>query len=46
MYAGVTDGSSSFGIISTGGGIYNELWTMMQEKNDWLIPSVKAGLLK
>ena len=43
-YVGVTDGSSSFGIISTGGGIYQEIWKQMQSKGDWEISSVKKGL--
>ncbi len=43
---GVTRGSSSFGVISTGGGIYNQLWGIMQEKGDWAIPSVSQGLHK
>ncbi len=39
----VTFGSSSYGIISTGDGIYNTIWQKMQ-KTDWEIYSVGKGL--
>eukprot|EP00094_Tigriopus_californicus_P013921 TCALIF_13474-PA protein Name:"Protein of unknown function" AED:0.16 eAED:0.18 QI:0/-1/0/1/-1/1/1/0/163 len=45
-FSGVTAGSSSFEIISTGGGIYNDLWREMEQQGNWLIPSVQEGLLQ
>ncbi len=43
---GVTEGSSSHGVISTGGGIYADIWGLMQRKGDWEIDSVESGLYK
>lgn len=41
---GVTFGSSSYGIISTGDGIYSKLWDIMERKGNWKINSVSAGM--
>ncbi len=41
----VTDGSSSHGILSTGSGVYGQMWNIMQERGDWLISSVEDGLV-
>lgn len=43
-FIGVTEGSSSFGVLATGGGIYNKIWTEMQNKDNWRIDSVGKGL--
>ena len=42
---GVTQGSSSYGILATGGGIYGDLYTLMQDSGDrWKISSVSSAL--
>jgi len=43
-FSGVKPGSSSYGVISSGGGIYNELWQIMQQKGDWEVKSVDHGM--
>ena len=40
----MTVGSSSYGVLATGGGIYGDLWQEMQIQDNWLISSVSAGL--
>ncbi len=44
MSLGVTDGSSSHGILVTGGGVYKEIWDILKERENWEISSVKSGL--
>ena len=40
---GLVNQSSSHGIVTTGGGIYDEIWAKMQ-RTQWLIPQVRKGL--
>ncbi|XP_040563992.1 ionotropic receptor 40a [Lepeophtheirus salmonis] len=46
MSLGVVGGSSSYGIISTGGGIYKKIWNKMQNQELYSLDSVIQGLEK